>query len=138
MIGFDFVIEYKKELENIVADALSRREDNSKEEKPLEELIAISQPIPNWVATIKEEVNYNTGLQELVSQIQSDEVIGPWKFVDGMIFFKCRIYLDADSSLIYDIIRQLHSSSHEGYHKTLQRIYANFIGRECEKKLGNL
>lgn len=41
-------------------------------------------------------------------------------------FFKDRIYLAQNSSLVLDIIGQFHNSTHEGYHKTLQRIRANF------------
>ncbi|KAK0575090.1 hypothetical protein LWI29_033852 [Acer saccharum] len=134
-MGFDFVIEYKKGPKNIVADALSRREDDAREAKPSGELAAISQPVSNWVAAIKEEINSKTDLQDLVQRIQGDEAVGPWKLVDGVIFFKERVFLAADSPLIPDIIEQFHNSSHEGYHKTLQRIRANFYWTGMRKKI---
>ncbi|KAA8519601.1 hypothetical protein F0562_013954 [Nyssa sinensis] len=118
-MGFDFVIEYKKGPENIVADALSRREDDAREAKLSGELAAISQPVSNWVAAIKEEINSKTDLQDLVQQIQGDEAVGLWKLVDGMIFFKERAFLAVDSPLIPDIIEQFHNSSYEGAPPTL-------------------
>lgn len=118
-----------------MADALSRREDDARESKPPGKLAAISQPVSNWVAAIKEEISSKTDLQDLVQRIQRDEVMGPWKLVDGIIFFKERVFLAADSPLIPDIIEQFHNSSHEGYHKTLQRIRANFYWTGMREKI---
>ena len=70
-----------------MADALSQREGDEREAKLSGELAAISQLVSNWVATIKEEINSKTDLQDLVQRIQGDEAMGPWKLVHGMIFF---------------------------------------------------
>ncbi|KAA8542515.1 hypothetical protein F0562_023667 [Nyssa sinensis] len=115
LMGFDFVIEYKKGKENIVADALSRREDTKKvTERNKGEFAAITQVIPNWVEAIKEEVKSNSNLQMLVQHIMDGEAVGPWEFKDGVIFFKERIYLAENSSLINEILSQFHNSTHEG------------------------
>ncbi|KAL6002417.1 hypothetical protein ACLOJK_034349, partial [Asimina triloba] len=74
-----------------MADALSRREDDAREAKSFGQLAAISQPLSNWVAAIKEEISSKTDLQDLVQRIQGDEAVGPWKLVDGVIFFKERV-----------------------------------------------
>ncbi|GMY32311.1 Transposon Tf2-2 polyprotein [Fagus crenata] len=67
-MGYDFVIEYKRGSENLVADALSRREDTG-------ELKAISQPVPNWIEPIKEEVQTILELQRLGMKTRVKEFI---------------------------------------------------------------
>jgi hypothetical protein len=48
LMGYDFTIEYKKGLENSVANSVSRRDHS--------ELKTISNPVPNWIEPIKEEI----------------------------------------------------------------------------------
>ena len=55
LMGYDFQVEYRKGAENLVADALSRKEEKA-------ELAAISNPVPRWLDTIKEEVLTNSKL----------------------------------------------------------------------------
>lgn len=69
-MGYDFVIEYKTGKENVVADALSRREEPG-------ELLALSTPLPRWLVTIQEEVAANSKLQKIVQNIQHGEAVGP-------------------------------------------------------------
>ncbi|GMY12559.1 hypothetical protein FCV25MIE_07798 [Fagus crenata] len=116
-MGFDFSIEYKRGSENKVADALSRRDEGTKEEQ----LLALSSPIPHWVDAIREEQQSRSQLKQLVQRVQEDEAVGPWEVRDGLLMFKGRIYVDSDSHLKQDIINQFHGSSHEGFHKTFQR-----------------
>ena len=56
-MGYDFQVEYRKGIENQVANELSRKEENA-------EFATISTLVPRWLDTIKEEVkliqNYNT------------------------------------------------------------------------------
>uniref|UniRef100_A0A2N9FZ49 Chromo domain-containing protein n=1 Tax=Fagus sylvatica TaxID=28930 RepID=A0A2N9FZ49_FAGSY len=63
LMGYDFVIEYKRGSENLVVDTLSRRED-------MGELKAISQPVTRWIEPIKEEVQTIPELQRLVRLCQ--------------------------------------------------------------------
>ena len=56
-MGFDFVVEYKRGRENVVADALSRKveevDGQSIKGQPI--LLALSQPTPDWLEAIREE-----------------------------------------------------------------------------------
>ena len=56
----------------------------------------------------------------------TSEAIGPWKYKDGLLFFKQRVYLLHNSPLVPSIILTVHNSNHEGYHKTLHRIAQDF------------
>ncbi|KDP33197.1 hypothetical protein JCGZ_12719 [Jatropha curcas] len=132
LMGFDFVIQYKGGNENTVADALSRREEQGKEEGSL---LAISCLIPNWIEAIKEETNSLAKLKEKVRQVCDGEALGPWEYRDGILFFKGRIYLSKDSALINDIIEQFHNSTHEGFFKTLQRIRSTFYSPNLKNKV---
>lgn len=58
-MGYDFVIDYKRGSENVVADALLRCAESG-------ELIALSQPKPSWLEPIKQEVQSQLHLQRLV------------------------------------------------------------------------
>lgn len=84
-------------------------------------MLAFSSPIPHWAKPIKEEIANEEELQELIARIQHGEAIGPLSFKSGLIFFKNRIYLRAQSPLTRAIIHEFHSGSHEGFHKMWHR-----------------
>jgi hypothetical protein len=119
LMGYNFTIEYKKGLENSAVDSLSRKEHQGL-------AMALSSPVPNWVEPIKEEISREKELQDLVARIQQGEAIGPWSLKLGLIFFKDRIYLRAQSPLTKAIIQEVHSGSHEGFHKMWHRLKSVF------------
>ena len=84
-MGYDFVIEHKCGAENMVADALSKRDEDG-------ELIALSQPIPRWLDPIKEENCSHPQLQHFIKLCQEGEALGPWEYHNGVLFFKGCIY----------------------------------------------
>ena len=63
LMGYDFQVEYRKGIENQVANALSRKEENA-------EFATISTPVPRWLNTIMEEVQTNPKLQHIVKLFQ--------------------------------------------------------------------
>ena len=128
LVGYDFQVEYQKGVENVVADALLRKEEKA-------ELAAISTLVPIWLDTIKEEVLTNLKLQHLVKLFQEGEAVSPWEFKEGVLFFKSRIYLNSDSSLLSVIIQEFHSSTHKGILKTLQRIRSVFFWVGMKKQI---
>lgn len=121
LLGFDFHVEYKAGGSNVVADALSRRDE---EEGSLQ---AISMPQLAIFGTIREEHSENAELQPLIQKIQQGEAIGPWDFQDGLIWYRRRIYLPKTSPFIATIISGNHNAYHEGFQKTLHRISRDFF-----------
>jgi hypothetical protein len=126
-MGYDFTIEYKKGQDNRAANALSRHTEGT--------LMALSQPIPHWIEPIQSEVQQDPVLQALEEKIRKDEAVGPWHIHAGLIYFKNKIYLKADSPLTEAIIAEFHNNTHEGYHKGLQRIRSVFYLPEMKQQL---
>lgn len=116
----------------MVVDALSRRDEKDDGEG---QISAISCPIPNWIDSIKEEVQSLPFLQEKVKQVQDGEALGPWEYRNGILLFKGRIYLSKESALVQEIINQFHSSTHKGFFKTLQRIRSNFYSPNLKERV---
>jgi len=50
----------------------------------------------------------------------------PWSMVDGLIMFKGRVYVAATSAARQAILELVHGTGHEGVHKTLHRLRADF------------
>jgi len=72
------------------------------------------------------EIQNSDQLQLLKENIQHSEAIRPWKYKDGLLFFKQWVYLLHNSPLVPSIISTVHNSTQEGYHKTLHRIAQDF------------
>ncbi|XP_058006849.1 uncharacterized protein LOC131182184 [Hevea brasiliensis] len=119
-MGFDFQVEYQAGKNNKVADALSCR----LEEEPI--LNSISMPQLPIFDSIRQEIQQSDLLQNLIKKIQQAEAVGPWRYTDGILFFKNKVYLLPTSPLVASIITSIHDSNHEGYQKTLHRIAQNF------------
>jgi hypothetical protein len=51
---------------------------------------------------------------------------GVWSVVDGLILYKGRVYISQDSSLTPAILELVHGAGHEGVHKTLHHLRADF------------
>ena len=67
MLGYDFKIIYKKGKLNVVADTLSRKDE---EVEAL--LCAISIIQPNWIAELRDEWNKDEELWTLIQNLQQD------------------------------------------------------------------
>ena len=133
LTGYDFIVEYKRGGENVVAYALSRRCDND----PFlgYTLFAFSQLIPHWLDAIQEETITDPNLQVLRTRIFQGGVVGPWKEIDGVILYKDRIFIASNSDLVQDVIKEFHGSTYEGYVKTFQRIKATFYWKGMRKQI---
>ena len=82
MLGYDFEIVYKKGKENIVADALSR-----KDEKDEALLCALSILQENWVVEAKEEWKNDVATSNLIQKIKSNPSSSDKKKLKGDILW---------------------------------------------------
>ena len=120
LLGFDFVVEYKPGSLNVVADALSRREEHSGE------LSALSAPRFAVFDQLRQEINGNSNLSALRDAIRGGVKPVQWSVMDGLILFKGRIFVSPSSDLLLSILESVHGAGHEGVHKTVHRLRADF------------
>lgn len=84
--------------------------------------MALSSPVPAWTETLRAENARNPELQHIREQLEKGELdLTLFTSHDGLIFYKGRIYIAADSPLRNTILKQLHESpvgGHSGYHNT--------------------
>lgn len=129
IMGYEYVIQYKKGRENQGADALSRKAEF--------ELSAISLPVADWWSVLQEEVQkepFYTGTVEQASQQDAQKYLKR----DGVWFFKGKILLSPTSSLLPAMMTEHHSTptgGHIGYHKTLARIKSCFVWPNMQKSV---
>ncbi|WJX73966.1 hypothetical protein P8452_57684 [Trifolium repens] len=123
--GFSFEIFYKPGKSNQVADALSRRhtEDTA--------FLSISSPVPTLITNLRHYYTKDTEGRALVLKHTSDpKTQHLFKFLDGLLYFKDRIYVPDMSDLRQAILKEYHNTplaGHSGLHPTLFRLSASFL-----------
>ncbi|XP_062176260.1 uncharacterized protein LOC133881329 [Alnus glutinosa] len=119
LLGYDFIVEYKKGVENRVADALSRREVDAGEVS----LALLSIPHCSWVDDLKAQYQEDEILKPLLEKWQQHELdTHRFSLRDGLLFYKNRILLGGSPTLKAQVLSYVHSdpmAGHSGYDKTL-------------------
>ncbi|XP_066166261.1 uncharacterized protein [Oryza sativa Japonica Group] len=121
LLGLRYKICYKKGLENGAADALSRRQSDG-----LEELSAISICLPDWLQELIAGYQSDSEAQKLL-QALSVSGAGPSNFevLNGILYFKHRIWIGHNKLLQQKILANLHTAAvggHSGILVTYQRV----------------
>jgi hypothetical protein len=114
ILGYDFEIVYKKGKQNVVADALSRKDEDVEAF-----LCAISIIQPDWIIEARDEW-------------KNDEKCGlSFKGCSRIpVWYKDRLYLCKDSQLKQKVLLELHTSpvgGHSGFLKTYHRVKKDFF-----------
>ena len=118
-MGYDFEIIDKKGKLNVVADALSRKNE---EVEAL--LCAISIIQPDWITEARD-------VWTLIQNLQQDPSTSDtfsWK--NDSLWYKDRLYLCKNSQLKQKILLELHTSplgGHSGFLKTYHRVKKEFF-----------
>ncbi|BAF14549.1 Os04g0389000, partial [Oryza sativa Japonica Group] len=113
-------VEYKPGTTNVVADALSRRDEH------LAEALALSAPQFSLFDELRHEVLTSPELTAIRDDIAKGSKPPAWAFTDGLITFKGRIFVSASSPSLPAILELAHGLGHEGTQNTLSRLRADF------------
>jgi hypothetical protein len=120
LLGLQYKILYKKGVENHVADALSRRDHSSAQ------LCILSTASPQWLLTVQNSYAHDAFAKELITKLSLDPSSVPhYTLQDGLLRFKGRVWVGADSQVHNQIISALHCSAiggHSGVPNTYRRL----------------
>ena len=102
-------------------------------------LFIISFPTPTWVAELKASYVADPTIQAILSTFQEGGIpLKGFSLVDGLLFFKGKIYWGPTSDLKSSILEHVHNGplgGHSGYMKTLHRVKQDFYWPGMKKDL---
>ena len=95
MLGYDFEIIYKKGKQNVVADALSRKDED------VEALLyAISIIQPDWIAKAMDKWKNDKKIWTFILKLQRDpNAYNTFRWKDCLLWYKYRLYLCKSSQI---------------------------------------
>jgi hypothetical protein len=93
LFGYDFSVEYRQGKLNIVADALSRRDEATMESH------ALSSPSFASYNTLRNELNMHPRAIQLRAQLVEGTAPEGWSEVDGILMYQGRAFLPDESTL---------------------------------------
>jgi hypothetical protein len=126
MLGYDLEIIYKRGKENVVEDALSR-----KDEYVGEFLFVISIIQPNWIKEARDEWKNHKEVWTLIQRLQQDSsASNTFTGKNYSLWYKYRLYL-CNSQLKQKVLLEFHTSpvgGHSRFLKTYHRVKREFFG----------
>jgi len=117
---FDMEILHKKGKDNVVADALSRRDEEDK-------VFAISVAVPDWLNDIRSEYVKNP---ETCSIINNLNQYPKYEWKNDILWYKGRIYLNPNSNFKSKVLQEVHdcpAAGHVGFFKTYYNARQSFF-----------
>jgi hypothetical protein len=129
LLGYDFVIEYKRGKENKVADALSRKFEDPLNAEELS-LSLISFPTPSWTTELQASYLQDAETSSILAALQQGRAAPPgYSLQQGLLLRKGRLWIVKGSPFQFQLLEYIHSnptSGHSGYHKTVHRAKLDF------------
>jgi hypothetical protein len=126
ILGYDFEIIYKNGKQNVVADALSRKDEDVEAF-----LCAILIIQLDWIIEARDEWKNDEKVWTLIERLQQDSGASDkftWK--NDSLWYKDRLYLCKNSQLKQKVLLELHTSpvgGHLGFLKTYHRVKKDFF-----------
>jgi hypothetical protein len=118
LLGYSYEIVYKPGPQNRVADALSRVH-----------CLAITVPHLDFIHTFKQQLVQDTEFQQFLVKVQNQPDDYPdFAILDGLLFFKGKLFIPPNSPLKQALLEEFHSSTiggHSGIHRTFGRLQEN-------------
>ncbi|CAH9120068.1 unnamed protein product [Cuscuta epithymum] len=120
LLGLNYDIQYKKGVENKVADALSRKELDK------EGCYSLSTVKPVWVQQVLESYDKDPFFSQIIKEKLEDPVSHPdFEIFDGILRYQGRLVIGSNTELRHTIYKELHASAvggHSGIQGTYMRI----------------
>ena len=110
LLGFDFEVEYKLGTQNVVVDALSRRDM----EDSTGVVLALSAPRFDFIDKLRQAHAVEPALVALREEILEGTRASPWAVRDGLVTYAGRLYIAPSSLLLLEIMAAIHDDGHEG------------------------
>lgn len=129
LFGYDITVEYRPGKLNTVADALSRRD----EETPT--VYALSAPTFELYEVLRAELRADPQALAIRDDIQRGTAASEWADVDGMMLFKGKLFIPDASSLWPSLLSHAHDAGHEGVQKSLHRWRASFFNAHALRRV---
>ena len=104
IVAFDMEILHKKGKDHVVADALSRKDEEST-------LLAVSVVVPEWLNEIRSEYAKDPKMLAIINNLLGNSKF-EWK--NDILWYKGRIYLNSKSKFISKILKGSHDSMSSG------------------------
>ncbi|XP_026459437.1 uncharacterized protein LOC113360105 [Papaver somniferum] len=134
LLGYDYVVVYKKGIENKVVDALSRVPQASSPQCQL-----ISQLQPAWFGEVQASYNSDTLAAEIIPKLTlSPSRKPPYTFLRGILRYNNRVYVGSKGTLRQQVLAAVHSSyvgGHSGTQASYQRAKEYFYWVGMKKEL---
>lgn len=129
LLGLQFKIVYKKGVENIVADALSRRPQSEAVE--MLQVAAVSTVKPIWLEEVVRGYQNDEEAQQLITTLALGKPIANFTLKDGLLRYKNRVWLGHNTELQNKVLNALHSAAiggHSGFPVTYRRVKQLLLG----------
>jgi hypothetical protein len=120
LFGYDFIVEFNPGRTNIVADALSRCNEDQASVHLLSTLTF------QFFDDFRKEAASHPDVVKLKQQIEQGMALPTWSIVDDLVMYKGRIFVPSSSEFWPQILTTAHGQGHEGAQKTLQRLRDSF------------
>ena len=136
LLGYAFVVEYKKGSDNRVADALSRHPAFSSELSQSDSnsktscLFLLSVPDPTWLSLLKDSYLQDDTIQHIIASMQAGNPPKGFTFQNELLFYKGRFYVSAHCPLKSQFLHHVHSSplaGHSGFLKSYHSARKEFF-----------
>ena len=127
LLGYLFIVEYKKGNENKVADALSRRSDSvtvAQSDASADfssSLCLISFPCLSWIDELKASYQSDPSMLSLLQKLQVNSIKPKFfSLHNGLNLFKGRVYLSSSCGLKPKVLQLVHDSPLGGHSRFLK------------------
>ena len=125
LFGYDYEIIYKKGIDNVVVDALSRKYEDEGS------IFSLSFIVLDWLQVVRREWLQDPKISHLIQQLQANSPVFPgYSWHNDEICYKGCLCLSKQSQLKSTVLFELHvtpTTGHSRFTKTYDRVKRYFF-----------